>query len=177
VIRDTLTNQPIIPGPVPPGTPPIRVALVGCGKTKLDHPAPARRLYVGNLFTMTRDHVEARLCAGEIDAWYVLSARHGILTPDQVVDPYDATMQGMNQDALRIWVNRVDGAFRCGNPGYGKWGTKGGRLVVDIYAGAAYTDPLLACWRGISWEINTPLAGLQMGERLGWLKDHRPSAM
>lgn len=168
--RDTLTNQPIVAGPVPPGAPVIRVALVGCGKTKLAYPAPARQLYVGNLFTATRRYVEGQLLARGFDTWYILSARYGLVHPDQIIEPYEATMDGKTVDQLSAWVNKVDVAFRCINPGYGKWTTKGGRLAVHILAGAAYADPLAAAWRGLSWEINRPFAGLQMGERLGWLK-------
>jgi hypothetical protein len=159
---DTLTNIALIPEPVPTGAPVLRVALVGCGKTKLAHPARARDLYTGNLFVATRGHVEA---AG-YDAWYVLSARYGLVSPDQIIEPYEATMDSKTVDQLTAWVSKVDVAFRCINPGYGKWTGKGGRLIVDFYAGGAYADPLTATWRGSSWEINTPLAGLQMGERL-----------
>lgn len=169
---DTLTNYSIVPGPVPVDAPPIRVALVGCGKSKVSWPARARDLYVGNLFVATRGHVEA---AG-YDVWYILSARYGLVHPDQIVEPYEATMDGKTVAQLTAWVSKVDVAFRCINPGYGKWTLRGGRLVVDIYAGKDYADPLVACWQGFSWEINRPFAGLQMGERLGWLKDRRDAA-
>jgi hypothetical protein len=172
--RDTLTNQPIVAGPVPAGAPVIRVALVGCGKTKVAHPAPACQLYVGNLFTATRRYVEAQRLGGCFDAWYILSARYGLVHPDQVIEPYEATMDGKTVDQLAAWVNKVDGAFRCGSPGYGKWTMKGGRLAVYILAGAAYADPLADAWHGLSWKIDTPLAGLQMGQRLAWLRTSTP---
>jgi hypothetical protein len=170
-VTDTLPRL-LVPGPVPADTPALRVALVGCGKDKTTHPAPARDLYVGNLFVAARRYVEAQMTGRGIDAWYVLSARYGLVHPDRVLEPYDAVMP-TNLDEVRTWVTKVDTAFRCIDPGYGKWSTKGGRLTVDILAGGAYADPLITCWRGISWEINTPLAGLQMGQRLGWFKNAR----
>jgi hypothetical protein len=170
MISDTLHNFPVTPAPVPAELPPLRVALVGCGKTKTAHPAPARRVYTGGLFVAARRYVEAAVAAGLYDAWYVLSARHGILTPDQVVGPYEATMGAKTVDQVAAWSNKVDAAFRCSSPGYGLWSAMGGRLAVDVLAGAAYAEPLQHLWATLPWTIGTPLAGLTMGDRLAWYK-------
>lgn len=170
-----MTPHPLPVARVPGDTPPIRVALVGCGDQKLPRPAPAHLLYTGALFMSARRYTEAALADGMYDTWYILSARHGLVSPTRILDPYDAEMPA-DVDGIRTWVNRVDVAFRSIDPGYGKWTGRGGRLTVDILAGAAYADPLLAAWRGISWEIRTPLAGLQMGQRRGWFRDHTPAA-
>lgn len=74
-------------------TPPVRrIALVGCTKGKLPARAPARDLYVGDLFA------KARAYAQTFDAWYVLSARHGLVLPDEVIEPYDVTLGDKRRD-------------------------------------------------------------------------------
>ncbi len=156
-----LTNYPITPEPVPDDAR-LRLALIACGKTKTPHPAPARDLYTGNLFRAARRHVEAE----RYDAWWILSARHGLVHPDDILEPYEAQMAGRTNEELRQWANIVDGAFRCHRPGYGQWTQAGGELQVDIYAGAAYVEPLLARWTHLSWHIEVPHHGLQIGERL-----------
>lgn len=166
---DTLHNYATVPGPVPDSWPPIRVALVGCGKTKLPHPAPARDLYTGSLFRAARAHVEA----AAYDAWFVLSARHGIIPPYAIVGPYEATMAAKSVDETAAWVNKVESGFRAsalGGANYGLWSANGGRLIVDIFAGRDYADPLTARWSKLSWEINVPHHGLQIGERLAAFK-------
>ena len=67
----------------------ITVALVGCGKTKLDHPAPAKGLVCESaLFRAARRFAE-RCC----DEWVILSAGFGVLLPEQVIAPYEKSPQ------------------------------------------------------------------------------------
>ena len=142
---------------------PMRVALVSCGKAKLDHPAPARDLYTGSLFRAAKKGIAA---AG-YDAWWILSARHHLVHPDEIISPYDAAIDGWNLDQLHVWRNRVDARFRCDN--YGAWTQAGGKLEVDIYAGKAYVDAVMADgkWERLqSWEIRVPHEGLQIGQRI-----------
>lgn len=153
-----LTNYETVAEPVPAGAE-LRVALVSCGKTKLAHPAPARDMYVGGLFKAARRYVEQGY-----DAWWILSARFGLVHPAEIIPPYEATLNGASLDELRTWVNKVDGRFRCSN--YGRWSQAGGRLIVDIYAGKAYSEPLLREWANLSWEVNDVHHGLQIGQRL-----------
>jgi hypothetical protein len=68
----------------------VRVGLVGCTKSKLDHSASAADLYSPSaLFRGRRMFVE-RSC----DRWFVLSAKHGVLASEEHVDPYDETLVG-----------------------------------------------------------------------------------
>lgn len=157
-----LWNYPLAPEPIPGSVAPMRVALVSCGKAKLAYPAPARSLYTGSLFRAARKAVER---AG-YDAWWILSARYGLVHPDEILGPYEATLAGRTGDELHAWANKVDSRFRCSN--YGAWSQAGGRLTVDIFAGRAYIDPLVehTSWWATSWTINLPHHGLQIGERI-----------
>lgn len=165
-----LWNQALPSGPVPAGEV-LRVALVACGKAKVDHPAPARAFYTGSLFRSTRDLVDTTY-----DAWWILSARHYLVHPDDILQPYEASLTNAPDEFIDTWTNHVDSALRCGRPGYGKWTQHGGLLTVDIYAGRNYADPLVKKWERLSWEINLPLEGLQIGERLAALKQARENA-
>lgn len=168
-MRPNLWNQPLPAASVPPERGGLRVALVACGKAKVDHPAPAREFYTGSLFRMTRDVVEG----GGYDAWWILSARHYLVHPDDILSPYEASLTNAPDEFIDMWVNQVDLSFRCNRPGYGTWTQHGGQLVVDIYAGQNYATPLVKRWASLSWEINLPLDGLQIGERLAALKAAR----
>ena len=58
------------------------VGLVACASQKLQRPAPARELYVSQLFK------KASAYAGlTCDRWYILSAKHGLVHPDTVLEP------------------------------------------------------------------------------------------
>src|SRR4051812_25424090 len=61
-----------------------RIILVGCSRTKASSAAPARDLFRGHGFELARDY------AGRAGGpWFVLSAKFGLLHPDDVVGPYD----------------------------------------------------------------------------------------
>jgi hypothetical protein len=68
-----------------------RIALVGCGSKKLDleegETAPAKDLYTSNYFRLKREYVET--CC---DRWRILSAKHGLLSPDEEIEAYDASL-------------------------------------------------------------------------------------
>lgn len=71
--------------------------VIPCGGAKLDHAAPARDLYVGQMFRHTLGNVE-RLVALDVEEGrgparvLILSARYGLIEPDQLVEPYDQRM-------------------------------------------------------------------------------------
>jgi hypothetical protein len=167
----TLTNYDMPAGPIPAAFPSLRVALVGCGRSKLSHPARARDLYTGSLFRAARRYVDAAMAAGQLDAWLILSARYGAVHPDQILGPYEATLNGFTRDQLQMWANRTDRQVRL-DWGLGEFSQHGGRVHVEFLAGETYVKPLAAHWwgpLGVTWEHSDPLAHLQMGERIGWL--------
>lgn len=165
--RDDLTNYPITPERVPAGGR-LHYVLVSCGAAKLPHPAPARGLYTGSLFTAARGWVERQLALGEVDGWRILSARHGIVAPDEIIGPYEATMDTKTVDELRRWVAKVDNAVRTPGHGLGlgNWSQYDGHVTLTILAAGSYADPLVTAWNGLDWDIRTPLAGLGMPARI-----------
>ncbi len=74
----------------------MRVGLVGCVKTKLDHPAPARDLYGSALFRGRRRYVES-----SCHCWFVLSTRYSVVSPDE------ETLRGKSTHAKRLWARSV----------------------------------------------------------------------
>lgn len=73
--------------------------VVPCGANKLDQPAPARDLYTGSYFREVLAGAEAEAAAttdalGVAVRVMILSAAHGLVDLDDVLDPYDITMTG-----------------------------------------------------------------------------------
>lgn len=69
-----------------------KLLVVGCGKSKLSSAAKACELYTGSL---TRARIEYAKEAAP-GAWAIASAKHGLVMPDQVVEPYDATLSNLD---------------------------------------------------------------------------------
>lgn len=65
--------------------------VIPCGKDKLDHAAPASELYTGSAF---RSCLAAALhqVDGDRSKVLILSALHGLVTLDTVLEPYDVKM-------------------------------------------------------------------------------------
>jgi hypothetical protein len=78
------------------------IVLVACCGAKLDRPAPAGDLYQSQLFLKAKQYAETNG-----DAWYILSAEHGLLAPDQLVAPYDKTLNDMSIIARLNWSANV----------------------------------------------------------------------
>ena len=137
-----------------------RIGLVGCVKQKGSRPAPARELYESTLFVGRRRYVE-RTC----DEWWILSAQHGLVHPDDRLEPYDLALKAMARPQRREWSGRVLAAIddRIGlQPGD----------VVEMHAGAEYRDFGLADGlrrRGV--EIANPTTGLGIGQQLAFYRE------
>jgi hypothetical protein len=104
-----------------------RVALIACGAEKLGHPSPARDLYIGPLFRACRRWVDLR--SSVYPVWGILSAKHGVLLPDQVIEPYEATLDG----GAAAWAVSTGAAVRA------RWGAD---VIYTVLASERYVSAL-----------------------------------
>lgn len=135
---------------------PIRVALVSCVKTKRETAAPAKDLYTSPLFRSLRTYAE-----GNADAWYILSAKHGVLHPDEVTAPYEQTLNRMAKSARDGWAAKVLGELAHLLP-------VGAEVI--LLAGMNYRKGIEATLKQGEFVVSVPLEGLRLGQQLAWLK-------
>lgn len=133
----------------------MRVALVACSSLKLGRPAPAASLYSSPLFKKSREWAE-RFC----DEWRILSAKHGLVRPEDVLSPYDLALADMTREEREAWRGRVGEAL-------GRE-FRGGATFVWL-AGGLYMGALRFVPRPGDYEHEEPMRGMQIGERLRWL--------
>ena len=76
--------------------------LVACVSQKLDRRAPAAELYRSDWFRKALAYVE-----GTGARWFILSAAHGLVSPDQRLDPYDVTLRGLRRPSAVGGPDRV----------------------------------------------------------------------
>lgn len=77
----------------------MRVGLISCTKSKLTHRARARELYSASSNFRKRVAYVERSC----DEWFVLSATHHLVAPDNELDPYNQTLDGEPVAIKRRW--------------------------------------------------------------------------
>jgi hypothetical protein len=90
----------------------------------------------------------------------ILSAKHGLLQPNQTIEPYDLTLKGASKQFKAEWAAKVDTQL---HKSFGP----GTRLIV--LAGDDYLRPLLDANVHGSLHYLAPMRGLSLGNRLAFL--------
>jgi hypothetical protein len=106
-----------------------RVVLVGSSGAIADAPDAVGRLFRSDGFAAAREHaVHSRL------PWFVLSAKHGLLDPDDVISPYE------------IQIDDQPAAYRSA---WGEWvvaqladRVQLDGVVVEVHGGVDFAQPL-----------------------------------
>ncbi|WP_346765307.1 DUF6884 domain-containing protein [Rhodococcus sp. 105337] len=132
------------------------LVLVTCVKSKENAPSAAKDLYVSPLFSRQRSYAE-----GTGLPWFILSAEHGLVAPDEWLSPYERYLPDTPSTYRSAW---------------GRWVTERLELlagplqnrVIEIHAGAAYVEALSPHLLAKGVTVRTPLEGLSMGRRLSW---------
>ncbi len=133
----------------------MRVALVSCVKSKRSVPTPAGDLYTSTLFLGLRRYAEANA-----DRWYILSAKHGLLDPSEVVAPYEQTLNKMPASARRDWAEEVNSELARVLPADAE---------VIVLAGERYREGVVPFLRRRGHGVSVPLEGLPFGKQLQFL--------
>lgn len=136
-----------------------RIGLVGCVKEKASSRRPARELYISDLFKKRRAYVE-RCC----DQWWILSAKYGLVGPDELLAPYDETLKGASTVARQRWSKDVLAALaERVTPVVGD--------AFEIHAGAEYRDyGLVQGLRQRGYGVEVPTKGMPIGVQLRFYK-------
>ena len=130
------------------------IVLISCVSQKLSHAAAAEFLYTSPLFRLNLSYAKKL----QPDAIYILSAKYGLIGLDQLIDPYDVTLNDMSRAEAREWAQRVLGQLRLRSD-----------LANDHFiflAGDRYRRDLLPHLQ--SHEV--PLEGLTIGRQLQRLR-------
>jgi hypothetical protein len=134
----------------------VHIVLVTCVKSKGTRPAAAKDLYTSALFRKERAYAER---AGV--PWFILSAEHGLVAPDEWLAPYERYLADTSASYRSAW-----GAWAAARLDLlaGPLGDK----VVEIHAGSTYLDALRPHLERLGARVADPLHGLPMGQRLAW---------
>ena len=134
-----------------------KIVLLSCTKSKLDHSSPAQDLYSASpMFKKTLEYGKSL----NPNKMFILSAKHHLVPLDKKLDPYDATLKDMGKDAKDKWGEVVLQQMK----------TNGLDVNKDQFiflTGSEYMKPLLKYIPENN--IQNPMEGKRMGERLQWL--------
>ena len=131
------------------------VYWVSCVSKKQTKPTEAKDLYISDLFSKARSYVE-----NEGAPWFVLSAKYGLVPSNEIIKPYDLTLNKMGVADRRDWAKQVMEQFDAQE-------SKPRRIVM--LAGARYREFLEPSLISMGIEVVVPMEGLRIGEQLSWL--------
>ena len=131
------------------------LCLVSCVAAKLPRTAPAKDLYTSTLFKKARGLVEAQRWP-----WFILSAEHGLVHPQEEVAPYEKTLNKMGVVERRDWASQVLAALEPHLAGV---------QSVVFLAGKNYRQFLEPEFSGRGIDVHVPMQGMRIGEQLRWL--------
>lgn len=130
------------------------IALIGCCKKKLSQASRVQELYQSPLFKLSVAYAEKRGLK-----WAVLSAKHGLVLPYRILEPYDETLIKMPVAKRRAWGLGVAQDLEF------TWGVE---MKYVFLAGEAYRMAVSALPPA---RLEEPLTGLGIGDRLRFLKN------
>jgi len=133
----------------------LKIGIISCVSKKLEGSHQAKDMYRSSWFLKAKNYVETNF-----KHWFILSAKHGLLSPDTVIESYNIFLKETNRDYKYTWGNRVTTQILAGVP-------NGSEL--HLLAGSCYRKPIEAL--SDKYTIVVPMRGMGIGEQLQWLKN------
>jgi len=100
----------------------------------------------------------------EID-YFILSAKHGILHPAHLVEPYDQSLYHLSALERRQWSEIVVKQLIAIAPPPAE---------LIILAGKLYREGIVEPLQNAGYNTTIPLQGLGIGKQLQWLNSNTP---
>jgi hypothetical protein len=131
------------------------IYLVSCVSKKRNNKAAAADLYISDWFKKSKAYTE-----GRAEAWYILSAKYGLVSPSTIIEPYEQTLNSMPKKERLQWAEKVFNSI-IGNT------TLGDHIV--FLAGRRYRELLIDKLIQMGYTVEVPMINMGIGEQLRWL--------
>ena len=131
-----------------------KIVFISCVSKKLPHKAKAQDLYISPLFKLNLAYAKKL----KPDTIYILSAKHGLVGLNDVLAPYDTTLNRMHDRERRVWGKKVMEQLE------GKVNLKRDRFI--FLAGGRYRKYLMPHMA----HVEVPMIHLGIGKQLQYLK-------
>lgn len=133
----------------------MKIALIGCVKKKADKPCEAKDMYISPLFKGCY-RLAKKLEAEKI---YILSAKYGLIEENQIIKPYNETLNDKSEYERKIWAYNICQSLLRG-------GVNLDKDEFIILAGENYRKWLIRKLK----HYTIPLKGLSLFNQIKYLK-------
>ena len=131
------------------------IVFISCVKKKREYSCPAKDLYDSDLFRKSYSYA-----CKIADKVYILSAKYGLLDPNEVIEPYNQTLNGKSEKYKKLWAYKVYQQFikaggDCNEKSVFLCGENYRKCIISKFPNAV-----------------VPLKGYSFGNQLKWYKEH-----
>ena len=140
-----------------------KIGLISDTKSQIKSPALAKYLFTSHVFKQSMAYADT-FC----DRWYILSAQHGLLKPDDRTRPYDISLKDLSPDNRFLLAQRILQEILREQI------TTNDEFIV--LAGTMYCDLLSPVFHGRSFNASYPLLKKNIVQRGKWLKEQVENA-
>jgi cytoplasmic iron level regulating protein YaaA (DUF328/UPF0246 family) len=130
------------------------IVLLSCVKSKRSYRCKAGDMYTSALFQKMMAYARSL----KPKSVFILSAKYGLLSPHDMIDPYEQTLKAMKAGQRQEWAQRVISELRK------RCNLEEDRFVV--LAGMHYREKLVPHLK----HYDIPMEGLAFGKQLQWLE-------
>lgn len=130
-----------------------KIVLISCSSKKKNEPAPAYKLYDSTLFNKSLKYANSL----DPDKIFILSAKYHLLEIEEIIKPYDVTLNNMGIAARKEWADKVVNQL--------KDKTDLDNDLFVILAGKKYREHILSYLE----KFDIPMKGLGIGQQLQYL--------
>jgi len=131
------------------------IALISCVSKKENNKQKAKEMYVSPLFKSAYAYAKKQ----GVDRIFILSAKYGLLSEDEVIEPYDETLNEKTVNEVKQWAEKVIKDLSK------KADLKNDRFL--ILAGERYRKFIISHLTN----CRIPLEGLPIGKQLKFYKE------
>lgn len=137
------------------------VAVISCGRRKNNFRTQAKNLYTGNLFIAAR-----KFCECNYSDWIILSAKYGVLFPEQMVEPYDLFIDDFTEDEKINWSNTVANKIMK---------MFDSNKTIDFYTSKNYQKYVIPILTRGGYSTTENLNNLRVALKTKWFLEHSES--
>jgi hypothetical protein len=133
------------------------VVLISCSKKKKQTKDAASDLYTSPRFRLSRnlaDHLKLQ--------YFVVSAKHGLLAPTEMIEPYDSSLELFNDEQRISWAKDIRDRLLS---------VSTEMTHVVLLTADKYAEPLRDAFNKTNISVMLPLYGLPTATRLFLLKE------
>lgn len=132
-----------------------KIVLISCVSVKLNNKAKAQDLYVSPLFKYGLAYAKSL----NPDKIFILSAKYGLLELNEIIEPYNTTLNNMSSKEIKEWSDKVLSKLK------NKIDLNKDQII--FLAGDNYRKYLIPHIK----KYTIPLKGLGIGKQLKFLKE------